>query len=69
MTSFEQNANQPLSSPESAQALDAYCEKITDQVSPEERLRRQELIASSALADARMHRDDDQIIGTIDVEA
>lgn len=69
MTSFEQNANQPLASPESARALDAYCEKITDQVSPEERLRRQELIASSALADARMHRDDDQIIGTIDVEA
>lgn len=69
MTSFEQNANQPLASPESARALAAYCEKITDQVSPEERLRRQELIASSALADARMHRDDDQIIGTIDVEA
>ena len=69
MTSFEKNANSPSASQESTQALDAYCEKITDQISPEERLRRQELLASSALADARMHRDEDQIIGTIDVEA
>ena len=66
MTSFERNTNPSLVRSESARALDDYCEEITDQITPKERQRRQELIASSALADARMDRD--QIIGSIDVE-
>ncbi len=76
MTSFEQHTNRPLVSPESRQALDDYCEEITDPTTDEMRLRRQELLASSALADARMFRDSDEtvgesndyIIGSIDVE-
>lgn len=68
MTSFEQTPNSPLVSQESIRKLDAWHDEITDRPSKEERLRRQNLLATSALADARMLRETEHIIGAIDVE-
>lgn len=68
MTSFEKDTNPPLVSQKSADALDAHCKELKGDISPEVQKRREELLASAALAEGRMDRESDQIVGTIDVK-
>lgn len=61
MTSSENKQNDSLVSAENHAALDKWCDRISDgqETHDNDKRRARELIASNALADARMNRETD----------